>query len=77
MRENCSYGSVGERGGNKPLYPDIGIVVRGKNAINTGAYVPVFARPNDVQSGGQQFCLACMPKLQRRQVISHLLYNHG
>jgi len=23
MQESCSYGSVGERGGNKPLYPEI------------------------------------------------------
>ena len=23
MREICSYGSVGERGGNEPLYPEI------------------------------------------------------
>ena len=22
MRESCSYGSVGERGGDEPLYPD-------------------------------------------------------
>jgi len=22
MREICSYGSVGERGGNEPLYPE-------------------------------------------------------
>ncbi|HKJ31427.1 MAG TPA: hypothetical protein VKA34_06340 [Balneolales bacterium] len=24
MREICSYGSVGERGGNEPLYPEKG-----------------------------------------------------
>ncbi len=23
MREICSYGSVGERGGNEPLYPEM------------------------------------------------------
>jgi hypothetical protein len=23
MREICSYGSVGERGGNEPLYPEV------------------------------------------------------
>ena len=22
MQESCSYGSVGERGGNEPLYPE-------------------------------------------------------
>ena len=26
MREICSYGSVGERGGNEPLYPEPGIM---------------------------------------------------
>lgn len=36
MRENCSYGSVGERGGNNPLYPDNGfLVVRVQDAIKT------------------------------------------
>ena len=25
MRENRSYGSVGERGGNEPLYPDANV----------------------------------------------------
>ena len=24
MRESRSYGSVGERGGNEPLYPEVG-----------------------------------------------------
>jgi hypothetical protein len=23
MQESCSYGSVGERGGNEPLYPEM------------------------------------------------------
>ena len=23
MRESCSYGSVGERGGNEPPYPEL------------------------------------------------------
>jgi hypothetical protein len=31
MRENCSYGSVGERGGNKPLYPDIRLFITNQN----------------------------------------------
>ena len=26
MRESRSYGSVGERGGNEPLYPEVAIV---------------------------------------------------
>jgi len=25
MQEICSYGSVGERGGNEPLYPEIAV----------------------------------------------------
>lgn len=27
MRESCSYGSVRERGGNEPLYSEVGLSV--------------------------------------------------
>ena len=26
MRESCSYGSVGVRGGNEPLYPELSTI---------------------------------------------------
>ena len=34
MQESCSYGSVGERGGNEPLYPEM--VLRCDKSVRWG-----------------------------------------
>jgi hypothetical protein len=44
MREIRSYGSVGERGGNEPLYPDI------PNQLITPAGVPDVVAPGECRA---------------------------
>ena len=38
MRESCSYGSVGERGGNEPPYPELELRDEPLKCNKTGTY---------------------------------------
>jgi len=70
MRENCSSGSVGERGGNEPLYPE-----KEKRSVKRGAKskehvrAGLCARPVNIHYGKCRDMTCCA----RYLIIHHLI----